>query len=456
MSEARARSCSARSRAVALLERLEAAPHETISGLLRAETLCPEKDRGLLAELVYGAVRFRPYLRQVAGHKLRKPMNRLPPRLLFILDIALYQLLFLERVPAYAIIWEAVETAKRAVNRSLAQVANGVLRAVEREIETWRWRPLADFASAASDAIACHYGLPAELVARWRDRFAPDDFMALMAQTGKRPSIGIRVNAQKEKGGAVAWAARAGAEGVTATVDPRLPRTAILETAALDRRSAAYREGLLSFQSRSSQIAVESVCRLLQPGMQVLDICAGAGGKSLGIAEAFGPDITIDATDPRADALRDFSGELVRLGLSAIRIRDTPPPYPDCSAWDLVLVDAPCSGLGTLQKNPELRLRRGLAELPHFAEIELAILESASRWVRPGARLLYMVCTVEPEETEAVVAHFLSRHRDFVADFPTELLELEAFWTRGPAGYFLYPFRVLSEGFFMAAFKRNQ
>ena len=447
---------SARSRALELLLALETSG-QTIAGCLRqAAATATESpaDAALLSELVYGVVRHRLYLRDVLSRKLAKPLRKLPPELVVILEIALYQLLFLEKIPSYAIIWEAVEAVKRRFGPAMARLGNGVLRTIDREKADWQWQPLPP-ETADLSALAVRYSCPEWLLLRWRARFSLADLRELLTAFNRRPQQVVRVNPRR--GSVAALEDRLVQAGTQVHTLPHLPQALVIDAPKIDRRHPSYHAGEISFQSLASQLVVATLAAHLNPGERFLDACAGAGGKLLAVAEQFGETATYGAYDPKPAALDDLTREAARLGLPEITIfRGLESLEATGATWNLVLVDAPCSGLGTLQKHPELKWRRAAADLPRFGERQRDILARYAQAVAPGGTLVYSVCSFEWEETDAVIAAFLKAAPDFALMDLATLPALAAYGTPTPHGVMLYPHRTSSEGFFLAGLRRRE
>lgn len=441
---------SPRTRAVDLLAALSRG-EQTVDSCLRSEAGVEENDQALLSEIVYGVVRHRRYLEAVLQAFLKKPLAKLPEPAVFALCIALYQLLFLERIPAYAIIWEAVEEVKHRYGASLAKVANGVLRSVERDSERWCWQPA--IAASPFSNLAIHYSFPDWLVDRWRAQVGEGELAALLSFLAERPDQAVRVNRLKMTRDEVKAALEA--EGYPSAIPPDQSEALVLCDRKLSRAHPLYEQGALSFQSLSSQCVAAFVSRLLHPGAAFFDACAGVGGKVFAIAETWGERCGYTAYDPKAEALETLEREKTRLGLPWVETLSSAEAAALPPRWDVVLVDAPCSGLGTVQKHPELKWRRHEPELARFGDRQAAILGRYAQAVKPGGALVYSVCSTEPEEDGAVITAFLATHPGFETLRPEGGVHEAGVWTEAEGGWRLYPHRVRSEGFFVACLRRK-
>lgn len=379
------------------------------------------RDRGLLTELVYGTLRWRGRLDYVLERFARRPLRTLHPEVRAALRVAAYQILFLERVPAHAAVDEAVALVKGVVPAA-AGFANALLRRVAAE---GRAVPLPDPAADPVAHLAVATSHPAWLVARElaahgfeeaRRRLAADLAPAPLVLRARPPGGGSRDR----------LIARLAGAGVAARPGAAAPDAVVVEPGSLPPGGVAalpgFAEGAFAVQDEASQL----VTLLVDPaaGERVLDACAAPGGKTSHLADLVGPGGQVVALDLEEDRLTRLRETVARLGVEArvvIAQHDatTPlplPPSPLAAPYDAVLVDAPCSGLGVLRRNPDILWRRRPEEIPELAARQMALLAAMAPAVRPGGRLVYSVCTTTEEEGPGVVAAFLEAHPDFALD----------------------------------------
>jgi len=415
----------------------------------------PLRDRALATQLASGAVRHRRTLRLVIS-RVRGPGRRATPRrshlpvisnrappgrsrasaiqpeLLAILELGAFQLLFLDRVPAYAAVNEAAEAARRTAPtanaaRKAAGFVNGVLRGIGRIVighdpggaispsalphpdggvvrlrERVLPGPEADRAAFLGEA----YSYPDWLVARWVDHFG-GAAEAICRWGNRRPHVIARANPMKTT--AEDLAARLAEESVEVTAGPR-PGTLDLESLAPERLTRLIGEGLLTVQDPSAMEAVE----VLSPkaGETVLDLCASPGTKTTQIVEAMGDSGRVLACDRSLEKLQTIRRLVEERGIRSVETclsieADTRAPEGGFSA---ALVDAPCSNTGVLARRVEARWRVWPEHLAELAALGLGLLSQAAALVRPGGRAVYSTCSLEPEENEGVVRAFLGRH----------------------------------------------
>ena len=359
-------------------------------------------DRALATELAYGAIRQRRLLDAWLDALGKVPAARQPPKLRWLLHLGLYQLLFSSRVPASAAVSTTVELAKRGGLGRLAPVANGLLRACGRRragAGPEPWDGLGPLPSDPAAALGLRHSLPpwlAELVLTWPD---PEAFGLACNQP---PALDLRVNPLRTTPAGALEAFIAA--GIEAAPLPELPGgLTLLGRSGELRALPGYSDGHWCVQDRAAQ----AVGRLLdpQPGERILDACAGRGGKTLALAEAVGPDGSVVAVDVSAPKLDQLAREARRLGLAdrverhAVDLSVGLGGLAERS-FDRVLVDAPCSGLGTLGRRPEIALRLDPSDPPRLAALQRAILERAARLVRPGGRIAVAVCSFANAEIE--------------------------------------------------------
>ncbi|MCE5265658.1 MAG: 16S rRNA (cytosine(967)-C(5))-methyltransferase RsmB [Deltaproteobacteria bacterium] len=442
---------SSRETAVAILDRIdekgEYAEPLLDAALSDGSTPNPH-DRALLTELVYGTLRMRGRLDWIIARLYKGDAASLQLPVPNILRTGLYQLLYTDRIPAFAAVNEAVAIAKKECPAASGLV-NAILRNALREKDNITWP---EMAKDQGKAIAVIHSHPRWLVERWLDRYGFDETIAICKENNTVPRPAVRVNRLKATRDEAIDALAA--EGI-ATEKTRWSEDGLYLTgsAAGLRETAAFRSGLIRVQDEASQF----VSRLVAPapGERVLDLCAGAGGKTLHLAALMENRGKIVAVDLHTDKLRLMEAEAKRLGATiAATHAGNAAALPESfrGAFDRVLLDAPCSGLGTLRRNPEIRWRITPADVEASGSLQKRLCESAANYVKPGGRLVYCVCTISPEENEAVVAHLLARKPEFrripPAGIPPELIDADGFFRT-------FPHRHGTDGFFGAVFTRT-
>jgi 16S rRNA (cytosine967-C5)-methyltransferase len=390
------------------VETTEAFADVLLGHRLAAERLTPA-DRSLATRLVFGSLAWQGRLDHHLAPCLHMPVAALEPGVRAALRLGLYQLLFLDRVPAYAAVDASVRLAGRACGRGAAGLVNAVLRrAAAEEARATLPRP------GSLERLAVEWSHPSWLVERWAREFGRDELPALLAANNRRAPTALRTNRLRTTPERLAE--ELAAAGVATRRGAWSPDALLVERGgARVRRLAAYRAGRLAFQGEASQL----VALLLDParGARVLDACAAPGGKAMHAACLTGPEGRVVALDPRHGGLRRAAAEAARLGVTGVLpvVGDARRP-PVSRALDAVLVDAPCSGLGTLRRHPEVRWRRRPEDIPRLAAVQQEILHGVAPLVRPGGVLVYAVCTLAREENEQVVEKFQRAEPRFVVE----------------------------------------
>jgi 16S rRNA (cytosine967-C5)-methyltransferase len=355
-----------------------------------------QPDRNLATMLVLGALRWQIQLDQQFKQFLAKPNAKLDVEVLVALRLGAFQLLHLDRVPAHAAIGESVELAKQAGHRFASGMVNAVLRKLIRESGR----------SHESTDVDCEQAHPAWLVERWKKAYGDEVAHAICRHGQQQPELALRL---VESGAAERELIEAGIR----LAPGRLLTAARTVVAGDVTVTEAFREGRVRIQDEGSQLIAEiaaSASGPVQKVIKILDACAAPGGKTMILAER-NPDarvIACEASPQRLAALRE------RVGAFGDRIEcrlADAGELTESNAYDLALVDAPCSGTGTLDRNPEIRHRLKLEDLTRHAERQKAILRAAARAVNPGGRIVYSTCSLEPEENEEVVEAILAEHK---------------------------------------------
>ncbi len=406
-------------------------------------------DRALLTELVYGVLRWQGKLDWALEPLLDRPLARLEPVVRQLLRLGAYQLICLTRIPHFAAVDETVSLARQVGAGSGAGYVNAVLRALSRQGAP---RP----PDPAVDPLAYWTGAgshPAWLAARWLSRLGPLEAGELMAANNRTPPLTLAVNRLKAEGRDVLRSlAETGAE---VTPGCFFPDIVALRGAGSPEVLPGYSAGHLIPMDEAAALPVAALD--LMPGQRVLDACAGGGGKSALIAAAVGRAGEVVALDRSPRAVRRLNAAALRLGLAMVRprlydAREAGGAW--CSEFPRVLLDAPCSGLGTVRRRPEIKWRRRPEDLPRAAVLQAELLEGTAGAVAPGGLLVYSTCSLEPEETDDVVARFLGRHPDFALEAPG--LSLQPFAVSAARGLLrAWPHRHGTDGFFVARLRRT-
>jgi 16S rRNA (cytosine967-C5)-methyltransferase len=357
-----------------------------------------EKDRALLHELVLGTLRRRGWLDHVLGRLVEHPLERVAPAVLEALRLGAYQLLF-TRVPPHAALSESVDLARAAEPR-----ADGFVNAVLRRLQREGPPPEPDAAADPRLWLVTYGSLPRWLAERWLRRLGPQRALARARAMLEPPATHFRLNPRAHD--AAERLARAGIRAEPSWVPGALT---LLE----GRLAPLLEDGTAYAQDAGSQM----VARLAAREGLLLDACAAPGGKSLLLADLGGGRARVIACEASKRRVRTLERLRRRWGAAEVRVvaADARRP-PFVRPFDAVLLDAPCSGLGTIARRPDIRWRCGPAELERQSARQRALLESLAPLVRRGGCLVYATCSVEPEENEAVLEPFLASHPQLEAD----------------------------------------
>jgi len=333
------------------------------------------KDRALIQEIFFGVIRWQKRINWIIEQFFKGSYRKSPRFVRSILQSSLYQLIYLERIPDYAIINEAVRIAKSKGGRYWAGKINAILR---NYLKNQNSIIFPDLNKSPVKAISILYSHPEWLVDRWLKRWGRDETIALCSANNERPSISLRVNCLK------------------------------ISTDLL------FQQGLFSIQDESAGLA----CQLLgaKPGERIIDLCAAPGGKTTYLTELGENKTVVHSIDQHVPRLKLICENLKRLGFSDSRLILADGRNFSCKPVEKVLVDAPCSGLGVLSKRVDLKWRRKPEQMDELTKLQMQLLENAASLVKSGGVITYSTCTIEPQENEEIVAQFIKNNKRFQID----------------------------------------
>lgn len=406
-------------------------------------------DRGLLTELVFGVLRRQGTLDHCLRQLVQQPLEQLQLIVLLLLRLGLYQLRYLDRIPPHAAVHASVELASQLAPRAKGLV-NGVLRSyLRRENEL----SLPDPQQQPKAWLTAAQSLPDWLADQWLQQFPREEAARLAAASLETPPVTLRANSlrisrgmlleQLEAANITAEPCRYASDGIRLV--SRCPVTEL----------PGYRDGLWVIQDEASQLV--SLLLDPQPGEQVLDMCAAPGGKATHLAQLMADRGLVTATDLNQRRVRKISESAERLGLACIRplVADAlQPGYLAGQQFDRVLLDAPCSGLGVIRRNPEAKWRLNPTEITRCAARQRQLIEVAASCLKPGGVLVYATCSTAEEEDEAVIEDFLSRHHAFVIEDDVPVLRSHPDFCTPAGALRTWPHRHGCDGFFAARLKR--
>ncbi len=415
-------------------------------------------DAALATELTLGTLRWQRLLDFLLERALPRGSKRLDAEVRIALRLGLYQLRFLGGIPARAAVNESVELVKRARKRSAASLVNAVLRRLAEKVSQSPVESLVPRELPPPERLGILHSHPTWMIERWLAAFGTERTEALLAANNRAAETACAVLDAEGRSEVLDGLKRAGL-----SVRPgNLLRDALLISGGAPARSAAYQKGQISLLDEASQ----AVALLLgvKKGQSVLDLCAAPGGKTTLLARATGPDGKVVACDLHASRLRAVDAQVKRIHATNVETRalDATKPLPFDAAFDRVLLDAPCSGTGTLSRHPEIRWRLRAEDLTDLHGRQVRLLRTGLGSVKPGGRLVYSTCSLEPEENELVVREALDGLRGFrIVDAGAHLAPLLAEGVPADGlvdadGFFrTFPPETHTDGFFAALTERG-
>jgi 16S rRNA (cytosine967-C5)-methyltransferase len=410
--------------AVAALQRRERAEDyiENIFARQLEQSPLPPHDRGLAQELTYGVVRWQATLDWLIG---RKTAGRTQKRTLqILLRLGLYQLFWLERIPDHAAVHETVEMAKQLGYGPQAGFVNALLRGYLREQEVTK-RLLEDLRSTQPSLGFSH---PEWLHTRWEQRWGVPRAAQLMAWNNTPPRTFARVNTLRTDAGKLLQRWRE-EEDVEYDLFPRSwieeNLVFVLKSHPPIEKLRSFQEGWFYVQDPSTLLAVQELNPA--PGDRILDLCSAPGGKTTFMAQRLSDRSPILAQDISAERLELVRENCARLGVTNVQTELVPaePPPARQNFFDRILLDAPCSNTGVMQRRVDLRWRLKPEEIERLRKVQLRLLTSAALQLRLGGTLVYSTCSLEPEENRGVVDQFLTERTDFRLEAERELLPFQ-------------------------------
>ncbi len=412
----------------------------------RLESL-QHRDRALANALVYGTLRWREHLDWLIAPFSKRPLDQIEPGICYTLRMALYQTVFMDKIPVSAAVNTAVNAAKKIANPGAAGFVNAVLRKA-----TTRYMDVAMPDSKADPAlfVAKSQSIPLWLSRRWTGRFGLDTTIALVDAINTIPPITLRANTLRCDRAALATAL----DGCVETIVPTFHAPdglSVTRPSPPLHLTTAFQGGLFQVQDEATQIVTTLLAPM--PGERILDACAGLGGKTGHMGQLMNNQGTIEAWDLDRRKLAILGNEMKRLGITNVTTKQMDAldidPAEKNTPFDRVLVDAPCTGLGVLRRNPDARWRRTPRDIKRLAELQKKILNNLADLVKPGGILVYAVCSCEPEENEGVVDWFLNTRKAFSLVPQTHAL------ASGDGIFRTYPHPLGMDGFFAATMKKR-
>lgn len=412
-----------------------------------AEQHLGDVDRRFFTELVYGVVRRKNYLDAIIEGLAKRPLRKLSSIVVEILRLGLYQLIYMDKVPDSAAVNESVKLAKKMA-RGLDGFVNGVLRNFIRNRDSFS---IDELATSEVERLAFIYNQPLWLLEHWLTIYGEEKTLGLCAWFNERPKLTARINTLKLS---IPEALKA-IEDAGWEVEPtgKLPEAVhITHHHGSLENSSLVKEGILTFSDEASMAVAYVVDP--KPGEHILDCCAAPGGKTMHMAARMNNEGRIIADDIHEHKLGLMTTNAKRLGVTnaEFKLQDaTKLPSEWQETFDKVLVDAPCSGLGILQRKLDMRWHKTAESLQSLPLLQFDILEQAAKTVKNGGVLVYSTCTINEAENEEVVNKFLATHSEFALEDSAPFLP---FPVTGPM-ITLWPQRDEMDGFFIARLRKQ-
>ena len=376
-------------------------------------------DRAFLTELTYGVLRWRGRLDWVIRQFSKTPFEKIESEIVNILRLGLYQILFLTRTPTSAAVNESVELAKKFRGKGGAGFVNAILRSLLRQ---GREVAYPDFNQDPALHISVVHSHPLWLVKRWMNEMGVEETVKVCASNNQIPPLTLRTNTLRtnredlirklQEKGLKPFSTLFSEDGIR------------LETPPPTSELPFVREGFFLIQDEASQLITSILDP--RPGEKILDVCAAPGTKTTHIAQRMKNEGEIVAIDLSYEKLSRVEENCQRLGVKIAKPRRGDATqatlFPRGTEFDRVLADVPCSGFGTLQKNPDLKWKRGEGDVRRLSALQSSILKNLSGYVKTGGILVYSTCTVFPEENEEIIERFLMAHPEFQLESPDQVL----------------------------------
>ncbi len=378
-------------------------------------------DKALLYEIVHGVVRWMGRLDWILNGFYKGQFSKAIPNLKNGLRVALYQILFLDRVPDYAVVNEAVEYVKKLQGQKPADLTNAILRNIIRSKNGIRYpEPNEDLPGY----LSAYYSHPSWMVKRYLSRFGREQTEKLLATNNEKPYLTLKINALKTN--PEEFKELLNSVNLKFTPGRYLPEFFQLQNLTNITAWEYFAKGYFNIQDESAGLA----CRLLNvsPEMRVLDLCAAPGGKTAYIAGLMHDKGEIVAIDRFESRIKIFEKNLNRLEIKSVTpLIINALEYND-GEFDRILADVPCSGTGTLSKKPDIKWKKDLLDIRRMTELQYQLLEKAASLVKVGGVVVYSTCSIEPEENWDIVNKFITEHTNFKIEnaaerFPADLID---------------------------------
>ena len=418
--------------------------------LKRALGEIDEKDRGFVTEVIYGTLKYQIKLDYILNQFSKTPIHRMKPLIRNVMRMSVYQMLYLDKVPTSAVINEAVKIAKKRKFHNLSGFVNGLLRNIDRQ------RAEIHYPNKDKDpvvAMSISYAIPEWIIEDWLKAYPKEEVEAICEALNERAEVCVRYNTLKvtEEQFKTALAS----EGITLKEGALLEEAYYLKGVQNLQNYPSFKRGEWTVQDESAMLVAHVMAP--QKGDKILDMCSAPGGKSIHMAELMKNEGQIVSCDVHAHKLELIAKNAERMGITIISptLQDGTVHNPDfVEAFDKVLLDAPCSGLGIMKRKPDIRGHKSKEGLLEIVALQKRLIQEGICYVKPGGRFLYSTCTISYEENEGMVSYIKSlglELENIVDTIPNPLKQ--AVKEKGMIQ--ILPHMAHTDGFFIASFKKG-
>ncbi|MBU9720400.1 MULTISPECIES: 16S rRNA (cytosine(967)-C(5))-methyltransferase RsmB [Bacillaceae] len=429
------------------IEKNQAYSNLLINDTIKKSQLNP-KDIPLLTELVYGTLQHQRTLDFYLQHFSKRPLGKLDTWVHILLRFTLYQMVYLDRIPDRAAIHEAVQISKKRGHQGISGMINGILRSIQRE-----GIPKTEKIKDADERLAIETSHPDWMISRWIKQFGKEKTEAIAKANLTHPIHSARVNRTKTTVDEVLQSLEQA--GIDAEKSKQVPESITISKGSLAGTSA-FSDGLITIQDEGSML----VAHIMSPqkGETILDACAAPGGKSTHIAEMMENTGEVVSLDIHKHKVGLIDQQVKRLGLKNIHTEVMDARHAgkkfEAESFDRILIDAPCSGLGVIQRKPDLKWTKSADDVKRLSQIQLAILDAVWPLLKQGGRLVYSTCTVDMEENHEVISTFINNNDDSKLDKDMYKRLPDAFLNCSglkPGMLQLFPGEKGTDGFFISS-----
>lgn len=405
------------------IERSDAYLDKLIDTELKSDELSSQ-DQALLVELVHGVIRWQNKLDWLLNSFTHGNFSKSETYIRNSLRVALYQILFLERLPHYAAVNEAVEFVKRLKGEKAAGLVNAVLRNIIRNLGNLQWpKPEEDLLQY----LTVCYSHPRWMIKRWMQHFSTVELEKFLQSNNEVPPLTLRINKLKIQ--PLTFLGMLEQQNIEYQASTYLDYFIRLKSLRGIAQMDAFRQGFFSIQDESAAFPVLLLAP--KPGETIVDMCAAPGGKTTHIGELMMNQGQVIAIDKYEHKLNLIKTSCERLGITNTITIAADSSNFTMSPVDKILVDAPCSGLGTLRKKPDIKWKRELEDIWKLSKVQESILNNAAKIVKPGGVVVYSTCTTEPEENELIIKAFLEQHPNFKLEDASQFVNKSVVTTEG-------------------------